>query len=328
MKTEVLTPDQEGIRLAAAALREGRLVAFPTETVYGLGAAATMPEAVRGVFRAKGRPADHPLIVHLASAAALGGWTAAGDRQLARAERLARQFWPGPLTLVLPRSGAVPPEVTGGQDTVAVRVPAHPVAQALLEETGLALVAPSANRFGRISPTRAGHVLEELGGLIPFVLDGGPSRVGIESTILDLSGEAPRLLRPGMIGTGELEAALGEPLVAAAGPGSIPRVSGSLRSHYAPATRTLLLGETELAQQLRADGAAAVLAFREPPPGHAGPWITLPPSPGAAAAQLYAALRELDGRAAVILVELPPAGPEWTAVRDRLGRAAAEKEQE
>lgn len=323
MKTQLLLPDSAGIAVAAKALGEGRLVAFPTETVYGLGAAAGRPDAVREVFRVKGRPAGHPLIIHLADASQLSDWTAGSDRQQELAARLAEKFWPGALTLVLPRSPRVPDEVTGGQDTVAVRVPAHPAARELLHTAGLALVAPSANRFGRISPTTARHVLEELGGLIPFVLDGGPAPVGLESTILDLSSENPRILRPGMVGAAELGTVLGSPPPSGAPAAGVPRVSGSLDSHYAPAADTRLVRSADLERLLEAEPGAGVLAFRSPPRNWAGPWLTLPPDAAGAAAGLYAALRELDRQAAVILVELPPSGSAWTAVRDRLRRAAA-----
>lgn len=331
MKTELLTPDDRGLDRAAEALRAGRTVAFPTETVYGLGAAAEQPAAIREVFRVKGRPADHPLIVHLGAPGELERWTAPTAAQRARAEQLSARFWPGPLTLVLPRAADVPDEITAGQDTIAVRVPGHPLALELLRRSGLALVAPSANRFGRISPTRAEHVLAELDGLIPFVLDGGPARVGLESTILDLSGDRPAILRPGRIGAAELAEVLGE---TPAAPGErdagtpSPRVSGSLPSHYAPAARTVLVPRAELQPQATAEGTGtAVLAFHAPPAGHEGTWITLPEEAAAAGAQLYAALRELDRTAAVILVEQPPAGAEWAAVRDRLQRAAAERTQ-
>lgn len=333
--TRVLGAGAADLELAAAALRRGELVAFPTETVYGLGADARNEDAVRAVFAAKGRPADHPLIVHVAGSADLRDW-ARGD--LGRAGLLAGEFWPGPLTLVLPRAASVSNAVTGGQDTVALRMPAHEAALALLETSGLALVGPSANRFGRLSPTSARHVIAELGGQIAFVIDGGDSSVGIESTILDLSRGEPRVLRPGAVGPEAIAAVLGEP-VAWGADGDAPRVSGSLASHYAPRAEAVLLaaedfqawireGFPRFARRARPESAAtaprhSALALRPRPAGFAGEWRQLPADPGGYGRRLYATLRELDGLADVIVIEAPPAAAVWSAVHDRLGRAAA-----
>lgn len=291
------------------------MVAFPTETVYGLGADAADERALREVFRLKGRPADHPLIVHLPDAAQLGEWAAEVPEA---AQHLAARFWPGPLTLILKRQPRVSDVVTGGQETVGLRVPAHPLALRLLGHFGGALAAPSANRFGRVSPTTAAHVQSEFARKVP-VLDGGACAVGLESTILDLSARTPRLLRPGAITAEALERALGEPVVYGVGAGRAPRVSGSLASHYAPQTPTLLVRD---AAALSSE-ADAVLA-RRAPAARAGRWLALPDEPQRYGRRLYAALRDLDAAGcARILVEAVPESPPWAAVRDRLQRAAA-----
>lgn len=299
---------------AVQRLRRGELVAIPTETVYGLAADARNVAALARVFEAKGRPAEHPLIAHLASAADL----AQVAREIpAAARRLAARFWPGPLTLVLPRHPSLPPELTGGQDTVAVRVPAHPVARHLLHAFGGPLAAPSANRFGRLSPTSAAHVRAEFGDAFP-VLDGGPCSLGIESTIVDLSGRAPRLLRPGAIAAGDLAECLGE----APGPpeSDAPRVPGALARHYAPATRTRLCGSDLVDGDL--EGVALLLCTAAAPAGVET--RRLPPDPTGYARGLYAALRELDARGArEIRIERPPEGEAWDAIHDRLRRAVA-----
>ncbi len=307
---------------AAAILRQGGLVAFPTETVYGLGADAENPQAVARIFAAKGRPADHPLIVHLASVAQIAHW--AEDIPPA-AWTLSRHFWPGPLTLILRRSPRVPDIVTGGQDTVGLRVPGHPLALALLEAFGGGIAAPSANRFGRVSPTTAAHVREELGENVDFILDGGPCRVGIESTILDLSTGRPRLLRPGAISVAEIEAILDEP-VTGAGQGA-PRAPGMLRAHYAPRTPVWLLSADVLEIEARrrlAQGrriAALTLSVTALPEGCDRQAMS--PDPTDYARELYARLRALDATGCdAILVEAPPQEAAWQAVRDRLERAA------
>jgi L-threonylcarbamoyladenylate synthase len=305
---------------AVRTLRAGGLVAFPTETVYGLGADASNPEAVARIFSAKGRPADHPLIVHLASAAQVADW--AGDFP-GPARALAAAFWPGPLTLVLRKAPRVPDAVTGGQDTVGLRVPSHPVAHELLRRFGGGVAAPSANRHGRVSPTRADHVREELGERVDLVLDGGDCEVGLESTIVGCDGEVVSLLRPGQITRHDLEEVVGRVHAPAA---RAPRVPGSMRSHYAPATPVEIEEGGAIDRRCRERDAAAmaVLARRPRPPGCAvRAWRGMPADPGGYGRALYAALRELDALgAARIVVEKVPEGDAWAAVADRLMRAA------
>ena len=311
----------EAVAEAAACLRAGGVVAFPTETVYGLGADALNVEAVRRVFAIKGRPADHPLIVHLATAEAMSDWAA---RVPAAARELAHAFWPGPLTLVLPRQPHVPDAVTGGQDSVALRVPDHPLALALIAAAG-ALVAPSANRFGRVSPTTAAHVAEELGDAVDLILDGGPCPVGVESTIVSLLSDTPVLLRPGRITPEQLEAVLHRPV---ARQGAGVRAPGLLPAHYAPSTPIELVESRHLAE--RADRLAsaglrvAVLGLVD---ASALPsrvrYVAMPRSAHAYARALYASVRACDdGGHDRLLVERPPDTPEWLAVHDRLSRAA------
>lgn len=310
------------VQTAAAMLRQGGVVAFPTETVYGLGADAENPQAVARIFTVKGRPTNHPLIVHLASVAQIAHWA---ENIPPAAWTLARHFWPGPLTLILRRAPGVPDIVTGGQDTVGLRMPDHPLALALLEAFGAGIAAPSANRFGRVSPTTVAHVREELGENVDFTLDGGPCRVGIESTILDLSTWRPRLLRPGAISVAEIEAILDEP-VTGAGQGA-PRASGMLRAHYAPRTPVWLASadalENEarrhLAQRLRI--AALTLSVTALPEDCVRQ--SMSPDPAGYAHELYARLHALDATGCdAILVEAPPREAAWQAVWDRLERAA------
>lgn len=302
------------VRRAAQVLRAGGLVAFPTETVYGLGADASSAEAVARLYAAKGRPADHPVIVHFA--------TADGAFEFAReipdaARRLAERFWPGPLTMVLKRSPKAKDFVTGGQDSVGLRVPSHPVAQALLREFDGAVAAPSANRFGGVSATTAAHVVDEMN--VEFVLDGGPSDVGIESTIIDLSGAGPVLLRPGKISKEEMEQVLKVEIQAKQT--DSPRHSGGLERHYAPKTPALLVPSHALDAEIAKRGATvAVLAFSRPDE-RVEYWIRMPREPQAYAYRLYAALRELDtAHCGAILIESPPETTEWDAIRDRLSR--------
>lgn len=310
---------------AAAVLRAGGLVAFPTETVYGLGADASNPDAVARVFAAKGRPADHPLIIHLPDASHLDRWAIDIPEV---AFRLAGALWPGPLTLILKRASGVLDAVTGGQDTVGLRVPRHPLALGLLREFGGGVAAPSANRFGHVSPTTAAHVRDEFGGALAMVLDGGPCEVGIESTILDLSSAEPRILRPGMLDTRALESLLGKPPGSAAA-GNVPRVSGSLESHYAPTTPLHLVESGALAGTLAAlldaGKRVVVLAPNAPQAEHVEFfWRPASEDPAAYAHALYANLRDFDGMGCdVILVATPPSTPAWQAVNDRLVRAAA-----
>jgi L-threonylcarbamoyladenylate synthase len=334
MRTEVLkvdpvAPGAEPIARAAAVLRAGGLVAFPTETVYGLGANARDPAAVARIFEAKGRPANNPLIVHVPAAGAAADVVASWPET---AGRLAARFWPGPLTLVLPKGNAVPEAVTAGGPTVAVRVPAHPVALALLRAAGVPVAAPSANRSGYVSPTTAGHVLRGLDGRIDLVLDAGPVPGGLESTVLDLTAAPPRLLRPGLVAPQEIEALIGP--IARAGfgaPGAdAPLPSpGMLARHYAPQVPLECAadgGRERVAALSRAGRRVGWLTFGEPT-GPAPPGVTvlvMPTDPADYAARLYAALHELDRRDVErIVVALPPGTEEWLAVRDRLRRAAA-----
>ena len=305
------------VRRAAEILKRGGLVAFPTETVYGLGADASSRDAVTRLYAAKRRPLDHPVIVHFADADLAFSW--ARDVPQA-AKKLAAKFWPGPLTLILKKSAQAGDFVTGGQDSVGVRVPSHPVAQELLRAFGGGIVAPSANRFGQVSPTTAAHVREDLGKDVELVLDGGPSEVGIESTIVDLSSGDPVLLRPGRISAAELEAALGSPVLARQS--DSPRHSGGLERHYAPRTPARLVPTHELDQEIaRLKDKIAVLAFSRPDE-RVDYWLRMPREPQAYAQKLYAALRELDSaQCEMILIEAPPEAPEWAGVRDRLERA-------
>jgi L-threonylcarbamoyladenylate synthase len=306
------------IHRAAKILRAGGLVAFPTETVYGLGADASNAAAVARLYKLKGRPPRHPVIVHFASAEAAFAWA----REVPEAaRRLARAFWPGPLTLILRRSSRAADFVTGGQDTVGLRVPSHPVALSLLEAFGDGVAAPSANRYGHVSPTTAAHVREDFGDALDAVLEGGASEVGIESTIVDCSRGQPSLLRPGHIGVAELEAALGARL--APRDGDAPRHPGGEARHYAPRTPARLVASHDLdAEIARWGNRAAVLAFSRPDE-RSDYWLRMPREPAAYARGLYAALRELDSAGAeCILIEAPPATAQWGAVRDRLLRAA------
>ena len=320
--------DPAAIEQAVQSLRADELVALPTETVYGLAADAHSDAAVARVFALKGRPADHPLIVHVASGAQVADYAAEVP---AFAQRLIDAFWPGPLTLILPRRPSVARSAAGGQDSIGLRCPSHPVAQALLRAYGRGLAAPSANRFGRVSPTTAAHVQDEFGPDL-LVLDGGPCEVGIESTIVDCTRGAPVLLRPGQITPGQIETACGQALATAEQIGqAAPRASGTLESHYAPRAQVRLLSAALLQQRLQADqphptGAGIGLWSTQAPeasrPGLI--WREQSKDPAAAAHQLFAVLRELDALGVTeIWVEQVPAGAAWDGVRDRLQRAAA-----
>lgn len=309
---------------ALAALRRGEAIGLPTETVYGLAADAHDPAAVRRIYELKGRPSDHPLIVHVADAVTASRW--AGDWPEA-AEALAEAFWPGPLTLILPRAANVPDEVTGGQDTVGLRVPAHPVAQALLRAFEGGVAAPSANRFGRLSPTTAAHVREEFGDAVPVVLDGGECAIGLESTIVDLSGETPRILRPGKISRPEIEAVIGP--VAEGKDSDSPRASGTLASHYAPRASVEVLARAPLVARYHelAKRGQKVAALLRGQPFKGIDGEVLPSDLAGYGHTLYAALRRLDARGfEVLLAELPPHTAAWAAVNDRLRRAAAPRD--
>ncbi|MBL8472994.1 MAG: threonylcarbamoyl-AMP synthase [Rhodocyclaceae bacterium] len=313
------------IARAVQHLRAGELVAMPTETVYGLAADARNDDAVRKIFAAKGRPADHPLIVHLPHAGAMHEWA----RDVPEAAlALAGKFWPGPLTLILPRARGVSDRVTGGQDSVGLRVPGHPLALALLSAFGSGLAAPSANRYGRISPTTAAHVQAEFdAGQIAMVLDGGPCSVGLESTILDLTRAEPAILRPGAIRADQIAEILGR--APGAPSAAAPRVPGALAAHYAPRTPLRLCEAEALGDELRAAHAAgshcAVLLRSLSAQALAAPshLRVMPAAADDYARELYAALREADAAGAdLILLELPPRAAAWLAVLDRLQRAA------
>ena len=326
MTSSIVIPDAAALADAARRLRAGELVAFPTETVYGLGADADNPAAVRRIYAAKGRPSGHPLIVHLPNAEHLEHWA----RDVPAAARaLAAAFWPGPLTLILPRAPRVNDAVTGGQTSVGLRVPSHPVARALLDafaaQGGRGIAAPSANRFGHVSATTAQHVADDFGDSVSLILDGGATDVGIESTIVALTTAQPVLLRPGAIDADAIARVLGSPLRL---PGAnAPRASGTLASHYAPKTRARLVADhallPEIDQHLSRDESVAVLArLAQRPADFDGGWITAPVDSEGYARVLYAALRELDGaRADTLLIEDVPDTVDWQAVRDRLTRA-------
>lgn len=322
MKPTPVTP--ESIQHAVDLLRQGQLVAFPTETVYGLGADASNPEAVAKIFAAKGRPADHPLIVHIAGADQINAWA---DEVPEAALRLAEAFWPGPLTIILNKKAEVPAAVTGGQNTVALRVPANPVALQLLQAFGGGIAAPSANRFGHISPTQASHVAEDLGDSVACILDGGPCSVGVESTIIDLSDEQPAILRPGRITRSQLKAVLQTEIRLS--PQTKIRAPGMLAVHYAPHTMALLCATDTLIamiDDLCGKGKKiGILAFSQTlssvpcPSQHL---IRLPDQAEHYESALYSSLRELDKlQLETILIEQPPDCESWAAVNDRLSKA-------
>lgn len=308
---------------AVRCLRAGGLVAFPTETVYGLGADAERAEAVQRIFEVKGRPFEHPLIVHLGDAAELSAWA----KQVPEtAQRLADAFWPGPLTLIVERSERVAPNVTGGLPTVGLRVPDHPVALQLLQRFGGGVAAPSANRFGKVSPTRAEHVRQDLGSDVDVIVDGGPCRVGVESTIVDVTSAAPRILRHGGISRERLEDVLGVAVpFASSGP---VRAPGQLEAHYAPRAEVILVSIEEAPDRARALARAGrkvlLLSSRDLPLGAGILQRTLPAEPEGFARQLYAALRDADALGCDAVIACPPAEAGLgAAIRDRLRRAAA-----
>ncbi len=321
---QVKGPDDPAIREAAEILASGGLVAFPTETVYGLGADGLNPEAVARIYAAKGRPVTNPMILHVADVASAMPLVAQWP---ATAQTLAERYWPGPLTLVLPASEAVPAIVRADGPTVALRCPAHPVAQALIRAVGRPLAAPSANRSQHLSPTLAGHVASSLGEAVDLILDGGPTKAGLESTILDLSGLRPRILRPGPVTPAELEAIIGpldiwEGMVEA---GTRQEAPGMAERHYAPRARLELVARG--AGLSSATGPVAYVGLGTLPalpPGVRG--VLLPLDAKAVAARLYALLHELDDAGfARIVMERPPEGQAWLAVRDRLQRASAKE---
>jgi len=327
------SPDPEVLARAARILRSGGLVAFPTETVYGLGADALDPEAVARIFAAKNRPAVNPLIVHVPDAAAARPLSAAWSEL---AERLAERFWPGPLTLVLPRSQVVPDIVAAGLPSVAIRVPAHPVALALLRAASIPVAAPSANRFTALSPTTAAHVLAGLGDAVDLILDGGPTDIGIESTVLDLTGERPVLLRPGTITREAIADQLGvQVLESTASPAEgTPRPSPGMHElHYSPRARLLRFASASRTAAERAAAAAVDMGGRvgalllESRDRFAAPLqhrVEMPHDAAGYARRLYGELHALDeAGCTLIVVEEPPDSPAWAGVRDRLRRAGA-----
>jgi L-threonylcarbamoyladenylate synthase len=320
----IVRATQIEIETAVQTLRDGDLVAFPTETVYGLGANAQNPVAVRKIFAAKGRPADHPVIVHLDSPRFLHRWVREVPDPV---NKLAERFWPGPLTMVMPRALNVHDVVTGGQDTVAIRVPSHPMAQQLLTAFGGGIAAPSANRFGRLSPTRPEHVRDELGDAVKVILDGGECQIGLESTIVAVDGTNMRLLRPGAVTAAQIRAVIGELLLGA--DGESPRVPGSSASHYAPMTPMTVVaaGEIDSHAAVLSEGGrrVAVLAQRLPLKSHKYvTWVNAGRRPEQYGHDLYANLRTLDKAGCQqILVQDVPEGERWEAIRDRLVRAAS-----
>jgi len=314
--------DAQAVEAAAQALAAGELVALPTETVYGLGARADDDSAVARIFAAKGRPSDHPLIVHVASLAEALPFAA--DISGA-ALRLVQAFWPGPVTVIVPRAAGMAAASAGGQDTIGLRCPSHPVARALLQRCAAlgvpGVAAPSANRFGRISPTTAAHVADEFEPDL-LILDGGPCAVGIESTIIDCSRGWPVLLRPGVLTRGELEQVLGEPLRDR--DEQAPRASGTLEAHYAPRAKLSLVDLGHVPLRTESGNTLAVYSRTCPALPAGARWLPMPTDPAQAARALFATLRELDTpEIQQIWVERPPDTPEWEGVRDRLRRAAA-----
>ena len=306
--------EPEEIARAAELIRQGGLVAFPTETVYGLGANALDEAAVARIFEVKGRPKTSPLIVHVASIdmarVIVGEWPLA-------AEKLGRQFWPGPLTLVLRRHQRIPLVVTAGLETVGIRVPAHPLAQMLLRQAGVPIAAPSANRFTELSPTTAEHVRGSLGQRVDCVLDGGPSAVGLESTVLSLADKRPCLLRPGMVSKEDIEAVIG-PVVAGAPPepGAAHASPGQHPRHYSPRTPLVIVSDGAC------PGGRGAYLFHTRPSSSAARNVNMPQTPDGYAAALYSTLHDLDGQAwDWIAVERPPETSEWAAIADRLHRA-------
>jgi len=324
--------DSQAILEAARRIQAGQLVGFPTETVYGLGADASNDEAVAGIFSAKGRPADHPLIVHLADAAQVLDYASSVPPF---ADRLVQAFWPGPLTVILPRKDGVAAAAAGGQNSIGLRCPAHPVALAFLKACHTGVAGPSANRFGRISPTTAQHVQQEFGDAL-LVLDGGPCEVGIESSIVDCTRGRPVLLRPGVLTRAQLEAACGEPVLdkdklqqGDSALGNAPRASGTLAAHYAPNAKVRLMDADAIQTALDLMGAdaahiavyaRAILRIQSAQVLYR----RMPDDALATAQQLFAVLRDFDAEGVkLIWIEHPPATAEWDGVRDRLARAAA-----
>ena len=320
--------DPQAVLEATRRIRAGELVGFPTETVYGLGADASSGQAVAGIFAAKGRPADHPLIVHVAHIAQVADYASSVP---SFADRLMQAFWPGPLTVILPRREGIAFASAGGQNSIGLRCPAHPVALAFLKACNIGVAGPSANRFGRVSPTTAQHVQQEFGDEL-LVLDGGPCALGIESSIVDCTRGRPVLLRPGVLTRAQLEAACGEPVLDKddfQAAGDTPRASGTLQAHYAPQAKVRLMdaGALQIALDLLGADAANIAVYARAVLRVKSARVLyrrMPDDALATAQQLFAVLREFDAQGArLIWIETPPAGSEWEGVRDRLGRAAA-----
>lgn len=322
-------PDPAVLRHPAQVLRGGGLVAFPTETVYGLGAHALDPAAVQRIYEAKGRPSYNPLIVHVADADAARALASAWPEE---ARRLAAAFWPGPLTLVLPKNDSIPDSVTAGLPSVALRVPAHPVAHALLREAGIPVAAPSANRSTGVSPTTAQHVARSLGGRVDVIVDGGPCPVGIESTVLSLAGPRPILLRPGTISVDDLRPVIGDiALPSAATDETAARPSpGMLDRHYAPRAVVRVVPRdgraramAQAAREVDAGMRIGALLLGDADDPRIAPAVRMPDDPAGYASRLYAALHQMDDAGCdAILIDQPPDAPAWAGVRDRLRRAA------
>lgn len=330
-QTGLAPEQQEKIAAAAQILCSGGTVAFPTETVYGLGADAVNPSAIQKIYRIKQRPVDHPLIIHIGAISDLHHWT---QTIPGSAWKLAQHFWPGPLTLILPRSARIPDCVTGGQDTVGLRMPAHPIALALLHTLGpeKALAAPSANRFGRISPTAAAHVQQELGTEVDMILDGGACQVGLESTIISFHDGIPQILRPGGITPAAIEAVLQSPVLLPHHRPQTIRASGTLLAHYAPTTPLQLYPAAELWRHalVLAKQGLRILVITWSDRNRSRPALSesieqciMPSDPAAYGQQLYARLRQFDQLGYdYLLVETPPDHPGWLAITDRLQRAS------
>jgi L-threonylcarbamoyladenylate synthase len=329
LPVDPLHPDPAALRQPAEVLRAGGLVAFPTETVYGLGAHALDPAAVQRIYEAKGRPSYNPLIVHLADAVLARGLAGTWTED---AERLAAAFWPGPLTLVVPKHDSIPDSVTAGLPSVALRVPAHPVAHALLRKAGIPVAAPSANRSTGVSPTTAQHVARSLGERVDVIVDGGPCPVGIESTVLSLTGPVPTLLRPGTISVDDLRPVIGDvAFPSSATHATAARPSpGMLDRHYAPRATVRIVPRdnrervlAEAAESADAGTRVGALLLEDAGDARIAPALRMPDGPAGYAARLYAALHELDDAGCdLILVDQPPDAPAWAGVRDRLRRAA------
>ena len=317
-------PDSPELQEAASILRAGGLVAFPTETVYGLGAAALDAAAVQRIFDAKGRPATNPLIIHV-SDAAQARLIAASWPDVA--QQLADHFWPGPLTLVLPKQAHVPSIVTAGLDTAAIRVPAHPIARALLGAAGIPIAAPSANRSMELSPTRAAHVAKSLGDRVDLILDGGATDVGIESTVLDLSVSPPVILRPGSITAQEIAAIVPDVVAELGEKPAVLRAPGMMEKHYSPRAELTTFHEADVVfaiEQARSEGRQVGVVTHSELTIDADEHIRLPGDAAGYAKILYAALHALDDAGcSIVFLEEPPATAEWAGVRDRIRRMKA-----